>query len=131
MPVPDLDTWAASVQAAVTAIRKAGASSQMILIPSTGYTGASTLVSSGSGTALQTVTNPDGSTTNLIYDVHQYFDSDGSGTSTECVSAKIDAFTSVATFMRTSKRQVFVSELGGGNSASCVEYVTQALAFLK
>lgn len=31
--VPGLASWAASVQAAVTAIRKAGATTQMILLP--------------------------------------------------------------------------------------------------
>ena len=33
--VPGLASWAASVQAAVTAIRKAGATTQMILLPGT------------------------------------------------------------------------------------------------
>lgn len=33
--IPGLASWAASVQAAVTAIRKAGATSQMILLPGT------------------------------------------------------------------------------------------------
>jgi hypothetical protein len=31
--VPSISTWAASVQAAVTAIRNAGATKQMILLP--------------------------------------------------------------------------------------------------
>lgn len=63
--VPSLNSWAGAVQAAVTAIRGAGASSQMILLPGNGYTGASTFVSGGSAAALAGVTNPDGSTTNL------------------------------------------------------------------
>ena len=32
-PVPDMDSWASTVQAAVTAIRSAGATSQFILLP--------------------------------------------------------------------------------------------------
>jgi hypothetical protein len=35
MLVPNISTWAGSVQAAVTAIRNAGATSQLILLPGT------------------------------------------------------------------------------------------------
>ena len=70
--------WAETVQAAVTAIRSAGATSQMILLPGTDYASAQTFVSSGSAAALDAVTNPDGTTTNLVMDVHKYLDSDSS-----------------------------------------------------
>lgn len=65
MTVPSLNSWVGAVQAAVTAIRGAGASSQMILLPGNGYTGALTFVSGGSAAALAGVTNPGGSTDNL------------------------------------------------------------------
>ena len=69
--VPNISTWAASVQAAVTAIRKAGATSQYILLPGNDYTSAQQFVTNGSLGALQKVTNLDGTTTNLIFDVHK------------------------------------------------------------
>ena len=56
------------------------ATSQMILLPGNDYTSAQTFISDGSGPALSKVTNPDGSFTNLIFDVHKYLDSDNSGT---------------------------------------------------
>ena len=71
-------TWAGTVQAAVTAIRSTGATSQTILLPGTDYASAETFVSSGSATALDTVTNPDGTITNLVMDVHKYLDYDNS-----------------------------------------------------
>lgn len=93
--IPDITAWAATVQASVTAIREAGygafhstyvhhltfnisATSQLILLPGNDYTSAQTFISNGSGPALMKVTNPDGSTTNLIFDVHKYLDSDNS-----------------------------------------------------
>jgi len=42
----------------------------MILLPGTGHTVAGSFVSSGSAAALSAVRNPDGSTTNLIFDVY-------------------------------------------------------------
>ena len=59
-PVPDITLWAGSVQAAVTAIREAGATTQMILLPGNDYTSAEDYVTDGSAAALGTVTNPDG-----------------------------------------------------------------------
>lgn len=130
--IPDIKAWAASVQAAVTAIRQAGATSQLILLPGNGYTSAGTFVSSGSADALNAVTNPDGSKTNLIMDVHKYLDSDNSGTHTECVTNNIDgAFAPLATWLRTNKRQAILSETGGGNTASCQQYLCQELQYLK
>ena len=76
--IPDIQRWAQSVQAAVTAIRKAGATSQIILLPGNNWTSAETFVSNGSADALSKVTNPDGSIDNLVFDVHKYLDSDNS-----------------------------------------------------
>ncbi|KAJ7698613.1 glycoside hydrolase superfamily [Mycena rosella] len=76
--IPDINLWAGSVQAAVTAIRNAGATTQMILLPGDNWTSAQTFVSNGSADALKKVVNPDGSVTNLLFDVHKYLDSDNS-----------------------------------------------------
>ncbi|KAJ3828904.1 endoglucanase [Lentinula raphanica] len=128
--VPDINLWAGSVQAAVTAIRNAGATTQLILLPGNNWTSAETFVSNGSGPALLTVTNPDGSTTGLIFDVHKYLDVDNSGTNEECVTNNIDSsWAPLATWLRENNRQAFNTETGGGNVASCVEYMCQQIAF--
>ncbi|KAF5389730.1 hypothetical protein D9757_006061 [Collybiopsis confluens] len=128
--VPDINLWAQSVQAAVTAIRQAGATKQLILLPGNNWTSAQTFVSNGSGPALLTVKNPDGTTTGLIFDVHKYLDADNSGTNTECVTNNIDSsWAPLATWLRQNGRQAFNTETGGGNVASCVEFMCQQIAF--
>lgn len=117
--IPDMKIWAATVQAAVTAIREAGATTQMILLPGNDFTGAQTFVSNGSAGNLSNVHNPDGSNTSLIFDVHKYLDSDGSGQALTCTSNHImDTFMPLAMFLVANKRQAILSETGGGNSAS-------------
>ena len=126
-----VSTWAETVQVAVTAIRKAGATSQLLLLPGNHFTSAAQFVSNGSGAALLNVTNPDGTCTGLVFDVHRYFDSDNSGTNAECIADYVsETWTPLATWLRDNKRQVFVSEIGGGNTASCEKYVCNALDYI-
>ena len=115
----DIGIWANTVHAAVTAIRTAGATTQMILLPGNNFTSAGQFVSNGSGGALLNVTNPDGSTTGLIMDVHKYLDVDNSGEHAECTTDNIsDAFAIVAAFLRENGRQAMVSETGAGSTSS-------------
>jgi endoglucanase len=103
----------------------------MILLPGNGWTGAATFVSSGSLSALSAVSNPDGSKTNLVFDIHKYLDSDGSGTHTDCVTNNInEAFAPLATALRNAGRQALLSETGGGNTQSCVKYMCEQLAYM-
>lgn len=129
--MPNLSTWADTVQAAVTAIRKAGATTQMILLPGDDFTSAQTFVSNGSAGNLSRVHNLDGSNTSLLFDVHKYLDADGSGTSRECVTDHIDdAFRPLAQFLVANGRQAILSETGGGNTASCLMFLCNELAFI-
>jgi endoglucanase len=128
--IPDITTWGQTVQAAVTAIRNAGAK-QMILLPGSDYASAEEFISDGSAAALIGVTNPDGTNTNLVFDVHKYLDSDNSGTHADCVTNNIaDAFEPLATWLRSNGRQAFLTETGGGNVADCEEYLCQQFQYL-
>ncbi|KAK6500780.1 hypothetical protein TWF506_003543 [Arthrobotrys conoides] len=127
----NIQTWAATVQKVVTAIRNAGAKTQPILLPGNNYASAGAFISSGSADALIQVKNPDGSTDGLIFDVHKYLDSDNSGTHVECVTDNIDStFRPLSYWLRCKGRQAILSETGGGNVQSCVTYMNQQLAFL-
>ncbi|KAH7351027.1 glycoside hydrolase family 5 protein [Rhexocercosporidium sp. MPI-PUGE-AT-0058] len=127
----DINRWATTVQVVVTAIRNAGATSQMLLLPGNEWTSAGTFVSNGSGAALMKVKNPDGSTTGLIFDVHKYLDSDNSGTHAECVTDNVSgAFQPLATWLRANKRQAMLTETGGGNVSSCTNYMCKQIAYL-
>lgn len=125
-----VDTWVATVQKVVTAIR-AVAPTSLILIPGSSWSSAQALPTEA-GPALLKVTNPDGGTDNIIFDVHKYLDSDNSGTHTECVTNNIDnAFGPLATWLRQNKRLAINTETGGGNTASCQKYLCEQVAFLK
>ncbi|KAI3338828.1 endoglucanase 2 [Ustulina deusta] len=116
----DVGIWAQTCQKVVTAIREAGATSQMILLPGTNFDSAATLVSSGSADALLAITNPDGSTDNLLLDIHKYLDEDNSGTHAACTTDNVDAFTTVARYLRSKGRKGFISETGASSDASCI-----------
>ncbi|KAJ7636942.1 endoglucanase [Roridomyces roridus] len=129
--IPDINLWAGSVQAAVTAIRNAGATSQIILLPGNDWTSAETFISNGSADALSKVVNPDGSITGLVFDVHKYLDEDNSGTHSECVTNNIDnAWAPLAQWLRCHGRQAFNTETGGGyNDPTCYTYMCQQIAY--
>ena len=123
-------TWGVIVQAAVTAIRNAGAKSQMILLPGTNYAAAGGFVQN-SAPALSTVKDLDGTTSKLIYDIHQYLDSDGSGTHAECVTDHVsDNLVPLATYLRQNGRKAYLTETGGGNTQSCVTNICSELSYL-
>jgi len=122
----DINAWSETAQAAVTAIRNAGANNT-ILLPGTNYASLGAF-QYNSGAAMSTVKNPSGDTNGIVYDVHNYIDADGSGTQPDCTqdpSAQIDA---LATYLRSNGRQAMLSEFGGGNTASCVALVCKGLA---
>ncbi|KAI0514462.1 glycoside hydrolase family 5 protein [Xylaria bambusicola] len=132
--VPNINAWAQSVQAAVTAIRQAETNSSgiahTILIPGNNYTSAAAFPTD-SGPALLKVVNPDNTTTGLIFDVHKYSDSDNSGTHTECTTDNIaSAFAPLADWLRTNNRQAMNTEMGGGNTESCQKLICDQIAFL-
>lgn len=114
----DIGVWAATCQKVVAAIRGAGATSQIILLPGTNFDSAATLVSSGSTAALMNITNPDGTSDNLLLDIHKYLDEDNSGTHETCTTDNIDAFTTVADFLRQTGRKGIVSETGASSDST-------------
>lgn len=126
----DINVWAATCQKVVTAIREAGATSQMILLPGTNFDSAATLVSSGSAEALMKVTNPDGTTDNLLLDIHKYLDEDNSGTHETCTTDNVDAFTTVADFLRQAGRKGLVSESGASGDSTVSTYLSVELVLL-
>jgi len=122
--------WTASVQAAVTAIRAAGATSQLILIPGSSYSSAQTLPTEA-GPSLLTVVDSDGTKNKLIFDVHKYLDSDNSGTHPDCVTDNTSVLQNLVNWLKQNNRQALLSETGGGNTQSCEMYLKTELAFVK
>ncbi|KIJ68221.1 glycoside hydrolase family 5 protein [Hydnomerulius pinastri MD-312] len=126
-----VSTWANSVQAAVNAIRAAGATSQYLLLPGSSWSSAQALPTEA-GPYLVKVTDPAGGTSKLLFDVHKYLDSDNSGTNAECVTDNVSVLeTLVAWLQSNGNRQAILSETGGGNTASCEQYLKSELAYVK
>ncbi|EKD20103.1 cellulase [Drepanopeziza brunnea f. sp. 'multigermtubi' MB_m1] len=127
----DVPTWAKTVQTVVTAIRTAGATSQMILLPGSDFASAGQFVRSGSADALIKVTNPDRSTDGLIFDLHGHLDQDNSGALAECTTDNVaDGFAIAADFLRQNRRQALVSETRAGSAESCVTNLCAQNKFL-
>ncbi|KAG6855662.1 Manganese dependent endoglucanase Eg5A, partial [Tephrocybe sp. NHM501043] len=126
-----VSTWVASVQAAVNAIRAAGATSQYILIPGSSWSSAQALPTEA-GPALAQVTDPAGGTSKLIFDVHKYLDSDNSGTHADCTTSNVDVLATLNTWLKANgNRQAILSETGGGNTQSCYDNLKAELAYVK
>lgn len=126
------DTQTAELmQACVTAVRGAGATSQYVFVEGTSYTGAWTWTTSGNSENMGNITDTadDGL---LVYEMHQYLDSDGSGTSSTCVSTTIGAerVAAATAWLRTNGKLGIIGEFAGGVNADCETAVDGMLSYL-
>ncbi|KAF7374834.1 Glycoside hydrolase family 5 protein [Mycena sanguinolenta] len=117
-------------QAAVNGIRASGATSQLILVEGTSWTGAWTWVSSGNSAVFGAIKDPNN---NVAIEMHQYLDSDGSGTSATCVSSTIGAerIANATAWLQANNLKGFLGEIGAGNNADCITAVKGALCAMQ
>ncbi|WP_181705725.1 glycoside hydrolase family 5 protein [Chthonobacter rhizosphaerae] len=101
--------WLVGANAAIAAIRKAGAR-QLIMVPGSYWSGAHSWVSSDNDTVMLKVRDP---ANNFVFEVHQYLDSDSSGTTNSVVAGagatRLKAFTDWA---RSKRVKGFLGEFG-------------------
>lgn len=116
--LPSIAPWVQAVQAAVNAIRQAGATSQIILIPGSSWSSAQALPTEA-GPLLLNVTDPAGGKGKLVFDVHKYLDADNSGTHDDCVTDNTGILTTLVNWLKQNNRQALLSETGGGHTQSC------------
>ncbi|KAI5835096.1 glycoside hydrolase [Schizophyllum commune Tattone D] len=118
------------MQAAVNAIRAAGATQQLILVEGTSWTGAWTWTTSGNSDAFAALTDPND---NIAIEMHQYLDSDGSGTNETCVSATIgsERLQAATEWLKANNQRGFLGEMGAGSNADCISAVSDALCYLQ
>lgn len=116
-------------QAAIDGIRAAGATSQYITPEGNSWSGAWTWVSSGNGASLVNLKDPQDK---LIYQMHQYLDSDGSGSHAECVSTTIfsERLKAATQWLKDNKKQGVIGEFAGGNNAQCITALQDGLKYL-
>ncbi|PSN64196.1 endoglucanase precursor [Corynespora cassiicola Philippines] len=116
-------------QAAIDGVRAAGATSQYITPEGNSWSGAWTWISSGNGASLVSLKDP---SDKLIYQMHQYLDTDGSGTHAECVSATIfsERLKAATQWLKDNKKQGVIGEFAGGANAQCIAALKDGLNYL-
>ncbi len=112
------EQWGTAAQGAINAIRATG-SDNLILVPGNAWTGAHSWLQNWYGTPNATVM--DGITdpaNNFAFDVHQYLDSDSSGTSSTVVSATIgqERLVAITNWLRDNNQKAFLGEFAVANS---------------
>jgi endoglucanase len=125
--------WAAAAQAAINAIRKAGAKN-LVLVPGTAYSGAhswrSTYYGTSNAVALQPLTDPGN---RMAFEAHQYFDQDNSGTKGECVSATAGAekLAGFVSWLRENKKVGFIGEFATADTPVCKQALEGLLSYIE
>jgi len=127
------EQWVGAANAAIAAIRTAGATNT-IIVPGNGWTGAHQWSKSNSyGTpnsvAMLKIVDPGN---NSLFEVHQYMDADSSGGSGTCVSTTVGAERLVAfvDWLRANGKKGFLGELAGGNNPTCNTAVKNMLDYV-
>jgi endoglucanase len=131
----DTDIWVGAANAAIAGIRASGATN-IILVPGNRYTGAHSWAVSNDGNGrsnADALLNIVDSGNNFIIEMHQYLDSDYSGTQTACVSNTwgSDALVTATSWLRTNKLKGFIGEFGGGANTQCYDSIDLMLAYME
>jgi endoglucanase len=117
-------------QAAINAIR-AITTTQYIFVEGNSWSGAWTWTTINDN--MKALTDPsDPSGSKIIYEMHQYLDSDGSGTTPNCVSATIgrERVTAATAWLRANGKRGILGEFAGGDNPTCKSAVADMLSFL-
>jgi endoglucanase len=126
------EQWVGAANAAIAAIRAAGATN-IVVAPGNNWTGAYSWDQSFYGTsnsvAMLDITDP---IDNTLFEAHQYLDGNDSGGSATCVSTTIgsERLKPWVDWLRANGKKGLLGEFGGGNNATCQAAVTDMLTYL-
>jgi endoglucanase len=127
------EQWLRAANAAIAGIRAVGANN-LILVPGNGYTGAWTWSSDWYGTpnaqVMLGIRDPNNW---YMFDVHQYMDSNGSGTTENCVSTvvgaeRLQAFT---TWLRANNKKAILGEFSAGRNRRCYQALDNMVKYME
>ncbi len=122
--------WLGPANAAIAAIRAAGAR-QEILVPGTFHTNGESWVSQGNAAQFaDRVVDP---LRRVVFEIHQYNDADQSGASTVPASPTIGAerLAAVTAWAEATGQRLFLGEFGAGPDAASLQAMTNQLAFMQ
>jgi endoglucanase len=126
------EQWLSAANAALAAIRATGAGN-LVTVPGNAWTGAHSWLQSwygtANGTVMKGITDPG---SNMIFEVHQYLDSNSSGTSATCTSPTIgrERLADFTAWLRTNGYRALLGELASGANATCDQAMTDMLTYL-
>ncbi|AKU98191.1 Endoglucanase [Labilithrix luteola] len=126
-----MNEWVDAANAAIQAIRGAGAANT-IIVPGNNWTGAHSWNDGGdqsNATAMLQINDP---LDNSLFEVHQYLDANSGGGSGACVSPTIgsERLKGWVDWLRTNHKKGFVGEFAGRNDATCNAAVTDMLNYM-
>ena len=69
----------------------------------------------------------------IVYEMHQYLDSDGSGTATACVSSTIgrERLADATAWLKQNNKKGIIGETAGGANAQCIDALKDMLSFME
>ncbi|KAB8076197.1 glycoside hydrolase superfamily [Aspergillus leporis] len=114
-------------QAAIDGIRAAGATDQYIFVEGNSWTGAWTWVDINDN--MKNLKDPQNK---IVYEMHQYLDTDGSGSHLECVSESIgkERVTKATQWLKDNNKVGILGEFAGGQNDQCRKALTNMLDYL-
>jgi endoglucanase len=127
------EQWVSAANAAIAAIRRTGASN-LILVPGNGWSGAFSWNNSWYGTsnaqALLKIRDPFNW---YMIEVHQYMDSDSSGTTENCISTTIGAerLGEFTAWLRQHNLKGFLGEFSAGRNEQCYQALDNMVAYVE
>ncbi|MEO7091897.1 MAG: glycoside hydrolase family 5 protein, partial [Polyangiales bacterium] len=123
--------WLADANAAIAEIRKTGATN-LILVPGNQWTGAHSWVGTAADSNSKVMLGVVDPGKNFAYEVHQYLDSDSSGTHTACVSKTIgsERLAAFTKWLTDNGVKGFLGELGGSTDATCLAAIDDMLTYV-
>jgi endoglucanase len=117
-------------QAAINGIRSTGAQ-QPINVEGNAWTGAWTWTSRSQNAATMVALRDP--LDKIVFQMHQYLDTDGSGTHEACVSSTIGAerLKEATEWLRKNRKVGLLGEFAAGDNAQCKEAVKGMLAYMQ
>jgi len=128
----ETEMWLADANAAIAAIRATGANN-LITVPGNGWTGAAAWYSKSYGTPnAQVMLGVKDPAKNFIFEVHQYLDSDSSGTHPECVNTTIGAvrLEEFTAWARQYGYKAILGEWAGAANDVCEQAITSITEYM-
>lgn len=124
------ELWLESANTAIAAIRATGASN-LILVPGNAWTGAHSWYQTWYGTAnavvMKGIRDPGN---NFAFELHQYFDSDHSGTAPTCTADGAYVMQDITRWLKENGYKGFLGEFAGANNSACRKAVEDALNYM-